>query len=75
MQNILNTKINTDGKNTITVIKTVEETYTVEELLRKIDRLEREKERILDRIENLQLDYEKILAEQEELKSLLESVK
>jgi hypothetical protein len=75
MQNILNTKINTDGKSTITVVKTVEETYTVEELLRKIDRLEREKERMLDRIENLQLDYEKILAEQEELKSLLESVK
>lgn len=75
MQNILNTKINTDSKSTITVVKTVEETYTVEELLRKIDRLDREKERILDRIENLQLDYEKILAEQEELKSLLESAK
>ncbi len=75
MQNILNTKINTEGKSTITVIKTIEETYTVEELLRKIDRLDREKERILDHIENLQSDYEKILAEQEELKSLLESVK
>lgn len=74
MQNILNTKINTNGKSTITVIKTIEETYTVEELLRKIDMLEREKERILDRLENLQLDYEKILAEQEELESLLESV-